>query len=89
MLEIHFWLQKYPFFNEFYSYIDKLGLDYNEIRNVICDDTRIGDSHTNCPGPDGKKGFAGTGLMNDLLGFLFIIRKYWGESSCYATSINT
>ena len=60
---------KVSIFNEFHSYIDKLGLDYNEIRNVICDDNRIGESHTNCPGPDGKKGFAGTGLMNDLLGF--------------------
>ena len=34
--------------------------------NLICLDTRIGESHINVPGPDGKKGFGGACFPKDI-----------------------
>lgn len=57
---------KVAYFNEIASLATQLGLDYATLRPLITADPRIGDSHTQVPGPDGKYGFGGTCLPKDI-----------------------
>jgi UDPglucose 6-dehydrogenase len=57
--------------NEFESYCGLLGISWaDEVRDMVITDTRIGGSHTQVPGSDGKRGFGGTCLPKDLVGLI-------------------
>jgi UDP-glucose 6-dehydrogenase len=56
---------KVSFFNEIYSYCNSLNIDYNIVREIVVLDDRIGRSHTEVPGYDGKYGYGGTCLPKD------------------------
>lgn len=47
---------KVAFFNQIYDYCQAYDLDYNQVRNTICDDIRIGYSHTDITE---QRGFGG------------------------------
>ena len=56
---------KVSFFNEIYNICSRLNINYdNFIKGVVCDD-RIGASHTQVPGHDGKFGYGGTCFPKD------------------------
>lgn len=61
-----FFATKIAFFNELRSYSDKLGLNWQSVLEGILSDGRIAHSHTQVPGPDGKRGFGGSCLPKDL-----------------------
>jgi nucleotide sugar dehydrogenase len=52
--------------NEFYDICAILKLDYNDIIAMVLMDGRIGKSHIDVPGHDGKRGFAGKCFPKDL-----------------------
>jgi len=52
--------------NEFYDICKELCLDYNEVINLVLADGRIGRSHTDVPGHDGKRGVGGLCFPKDL-----------------------
>jgi len=52
--------------NEFETFCRAKKIDYEEVRKLVTSDARIGSSHTQVPGPDGKRGFGGTCLPKDL-----------------------
>lgn len=54
-----FLASKVTWFNELKRVCELNGLDYDQIRHMMCDDFRIGESHTQVPGPDGKLGYGG------------------------------
>ena len=57
---------KVAFFNELYDYSLALGLEsFENVRQFVTMDPRIGDSHSNVPGHDGRKGYGGTCLPKD------------------------
>ena len=56
---------KVLWFNQFKDLIDNAGGKYNVIVNAIGSDPRIGHSHTQVPGHDGRKGFGGACLPKD------------------------
>ena len=56
---------KVAFSNEMCSLCESLGVDYDTVQAIAADDTRIGVSHTQVPGPDGQKGFGGTCFPKD------------------------
>ena len=64
-----FLASKVIFFNELYSLYEKLDVQdsWESIINIISRDTRIGDSHMNVPGHDGRKGFGGACFPKDSL----------------------
>ena len=66
---------KVGFFNEIENYCHSKNFNFNLIRKYVCDDPRIGESHSLVPGPDGKKGFAGKSLMKDLTAFCLEMEK--------------
>lgn len=57
---------KVSFCNEMYQFCKQKHVDYNQIKNIACLDDRIGFSHTNVPGHDGKFGFGGTCFPKDM-----------------------
>ena len=57
---------KVSFFNEIYSLCENLDIDYKTVADMIAADKRIGGSHTQVPGPDGKRGFGGTCFPKDI-----------------------
>jgi UDPglucose 6-dehydrogenase len=56
---------KVAFANEMYRFCEKLNLNYNLIKNAVIYDKRIGHTHLDVPGYDGKFGFNGTCLPKD------------------------
>jgi UDPglucose 6-dehydrogenase len=64
---------KVSFFNEIYQTCIAVGIDFETVRSIACDDTRIGHGHSTVPGHDGKNGYGGTCFpkdMNALLNFM-------------------
>jgi UDPglucose 6-dehydrogenase len=56
------------FFNEIYEITEKLGIEYNELRELFKYDPRIGESHTAVPGQHGF-GFSGACFPKENRGF--------------------
>ena len=56
---------KVSFCNEIYQFCELKGINYENVRSLAAEDDRISHSHTNVPGPDGKKGFGGTCFPKD------------------------
>jgi nucleotide sugar dehydrogenase len=61
---------KVSFFNEIEEFCRVKDISYEQVRELVGMDDRIGASHTSVPGPDGKRGFGGTCFPKDI-GSLF------------------
>ena len=61
---------KVSFCNEMYEYCNQNNIDYTLVKNLAFSDKRIGLSHTDVPGPDGKFGFGGTCFPKDCFALL-------------------
>lgn len=63
---------KVIFFNEIHSIYEKLDVkdSWESVMNIISKDSRIGDSHMNVPGHDGRKGFGGACFPKDSLALI-------------------
>jgi len=57
---------KVSFCNEIYNWCEKMNVNYNAVAQLMGMDERIGSSHTQVPGPDGKFGYGGTCLPKDI-----------------------
>jgi len=57
---------KVSFVNEYFDLANSLDCDWNKIIEGFVSDPRIGNSHTQIPGPDGKRGFGGTCFPKDI-----------------------
>ncbi len=65
-----FFAVKVSFVNEMKLICDAIGADWNTALEGFVADGRIGDSHLNVPGPDGKLGFGGTCFPKDINSFI-------------------
>ena len=67
-----FLASKVIFFNELHSVYEALDVNdsWESIVNIISRDNRIGESHMNVPGHDGKKGFGGACFPKDSLALI-------------------
>ena len=50
-------------------------INYENVRNIACQDKRIGISHSLVPGPDLKKGFGGTCFPKDMNNLNYEMKK--------------
>lgn len=57
---------KIAYFNEIHHLCQLTNVDFEVVRGLSAIDSRIGESHTQAPGPDGKLGFGGTCLPKDI-----------------------
>lgn len=73
---------KVTFFNELKELYDAVGgADYENLRQLVISDPRIGESHTQVPGPDGKMGWGGMCLQKDAKAFATYARNAGVELS--------
>ena len=61
---------KVGYFNEVYELLNGNQSDWAELIEILKLDSRIGDSHMDVPGPDGRKGFGGACFPKDTSAFL-------------------
>lgn len=66
---------KISFCNEVFEFCSVKGIDYDNMRQIACDDERIALSHTAVPGHDGKRGFGGTCFPKDTSSLRYEMRK--------------
>ena len=66
---------KVSFCNEMYKFCNTKQVNYENVRNVACSDSRIGHSHSYVPGPDGKTGFSGTCFPKDTTSLQYEMEK--------------
>lgn len=56
---------KVSLMNEFYDFSRATNVDYNAVVELVKKDARMGTSHFQVPGPDGRRGFGGTCFPKD------------------------
>ncbi len=60
---------KVLFMNQFADVIKKFGCNYSTVSNAMMSDGRVGLSHMQVPGPDGRYGFGGACFTKDCAAF--------------------
>jgi UDPglucose 6-dehydrogenase len=70
-----FFATKVSFMNEVKMLSNKIGADWGKLIEGFTSDSRIGDSHVDVPGPDGKLGFGGKCFPKDLNALMELFRK--------------
>lgn len=70
-----FFATKVSIMNEFKLISDAIGADWNDALFGFSSDGRIGDSHLNVPGHDGKLGYGGTCFPKDVSSFINYARE--------------
>jgi len=63
---------KVSFANEMSTVCNKLNIDYDKVIEYAQHDDRLGTSHWEVPGPDGKVGFGGSCFPKDMLAMISI-----------------
>ncbi|MBD74011.1 MAG: hypothetical protein CMM96_00745 [Rickettsiales bacterium] len=86
-----FLASKVIFFNELYSVFEKLNVSdsWDSFISAVSNDTRIGLSHMNVPGHDGRKGFGGACFPKDCLALAKYAQSLEVELSLIRTAIKT
>lgn len=56
---------KVTFFNQLKDEVDNFGANFGNIIDIVEQDKRMGTSHMDVPGPDGKRGFGGACFPKD------------------------
>lgn len=57
---------KVSFANEMHDIASEAGVEWEGIRELVLNDSRLGTSHWKVPGPDGHRGFGGTCFPKDI-----------------------
>ena len=70
-----FFATKVSIMNEFKILCEKIGANWEDALRGFVSDGRIGDSHLNVPGHDGKLGYGGTCFPKDINALLFFAKK--------------
>jgi UDPglucose 6-dehydrogenase len=70
-----FFATKVSFMNEIKILSDKIGADWSKLVEGFTSDSRIGDSHVDVPGPDGKLGFGGKCFPKDLNALIELFKR--------------
>ena len=65
-----FFATKVSFLNEMFKVAEKVDANWNEAIEGFVLDGRVGHSHINIPGPDGKFGFGGSCFPKDIQAFI-------------------
>lgn len=67
---------KVLFCNEIFALCKRLGIEYEEVKEIVALDQRIGPSHMQVPGPDGFMGAGGSCFPKDLNNLMFVARQH-------------
>lgn len=78
---------KTSFFNQIFDVCTKTKMDFDIVRQIISQDTRIGSGHTLVPGPDGERGWGGHCFPKDTEAFVHWANHIDAVPSLVETSI--
>lgn len=70
-----FFATKVAYFNEVFTLVEKLDMDWQNIMEGVMSDGRIAHAHTKVPGPDGSFGFGGTCLPKDIASLVYMLES--------------
>tara|TARA_X000000368_G_scaffold374660_1_gene326470 strand:- start:4480 stop:5316 length:837 start_codon:yes stop_codon:yes gene_type:complete len=84
-----FFATKVSIMNEFKLLCDQIGANWEDALKGFVSDSRIGDSHLNVPGHDGKLGYGGTCFPKDVNALLSFSKKHDIELNTIAGGWNT
>ena len=84
-----FFATKVSIMNEFKQLCDKIGANWEDALKGFVSDGRIGDSHLNVPGHDGKLGYGGTCFPKDINALLSFSKKHDVELNTIKGGWNT
>ena len=70
-----FYSVKIQFFNELYALCNKMGCDYNIVKNLMLKNKWINPMHTDVPGPDGKMSYGGYCFPKDTNALLYHMKR--------------
>tara|TARA_B100000287_G_scaffold429486_1_gene482913 strand:- start:527 stop:1378 length:852 start_codon:yes stop_codon:yes gene_type:complete len=76
-----FFATKVSFLNEMYQIADACGVDWDMAVEGFVRDGRVGHSHMNVPGPDGKFGFGGSCFPKDIQAMIHFANSLGVEPS--------
>jgi UDPglucose 6-dehydrogenase len=79
---------KVAFFNELFDLCNTSGADFDVVRQLITQDTRIGNSHTLVPGLDGQRGFGGACFPKDTAALTHYANSTGTNLSILTSAIN-
>ena len=84
-----FLASKVIFFNELYELYRKLNVNdsWESVIDIVSKDQRIGNSHMNVPGHDGRKGFGGACFPKDSMAFIKFAKSIGIELSSLITTV--
>ena len=80
-----FLASKVAFFNNLFQICEKLGMNFDSVKDGVCSDTRIGGSHTKVPGPDGLMGFGGYCFPKDINALISTLKEHDIDDSLFST----
>ena len=87
-----FFASKVSIMNEMKLMCDAVGADWSSALKGFAADQRIGDSHLNVPGPDGKLGFGGSCFPKDINAFMSMAEELGVEvptiNGAWQTNLN-
>lgn len=67
---------KVSLMNEFYELWQEIGNDdWDDVIRAFSKDTRVGPTHLQVPGPDGKRGFGGACFPKDLNALMYLMKS--------------
>jgi UDPglucose 6-dehydrogenase len=67
-----FFATKVSLLNEYYRLAKSINVDWRTAMHGFAADGRVGDSHMQIPGPDGKLGFGGSCFPKDINAFIHL-----------------
>lgn len=76
---------KVAFFNNLYQICEKLNMNFDSVKDGVTSDTRIGNSHTKVPGPDGLMGFGGYCFPKDINALINTLKEQNIDDSLFST----
>jgi UDPglucose 6-dehydrogenase len=74
---------KVSFFNNLYELCQKFNMNYDSVKDGVCSDSRIGDSHSRVPGIDGLLGFGGYCFPKDINALINTLNENDVDSSLF------
>jgi len=78
---------KVSFFNHIYDVCESSGLDFGTVRQLICQDHRIGTGHSMVPGLDGERGWGGHCFPKDTQALVQYVRSLGQNIDLVETAI--
>jgi UDPglucose 6-dehydrogenase len=76
---------KVAFFNNLYEICEKMGMNFDSVKDGVTSDTRIGNSHTKVPGPDGLMGFGGYCFPKDINALINTLKDQGVDDRLFST----